>query len=187
MAGREPSKREILAADVAAELLGGTWKSRDGIGAPGRMHDFDVKLRDGRCIALEVTTIADENVIAFHEVLADAADWAAAPLLKSDWLVAFPDPVGGEPVIKIKPRKPSIIDALKALETHGVQMLGPEALRPYVPLAASTPPAVRDSIGKLISAGVTLVRSSARPVGAQPTWHVWSSVLTGRWSGIRIS
>jgi hypothetical protein len=151
-----------LAAEVVAGLLGGTSKSRDGVGAAEGMHDFDVELSDGNCIALEVTTIADKNVIEFHEVLADAANWAAAPQLKSDWLVAFPDPVGGEPVIKIKPRKPAIIDALKALETHGVQMLGPEALEPHLPLAASTPPAVQDSIGKLVSSGVTLVRSSGR-------------------------
>ena len=65
-----------MAAEVVAELLSGSCEPRDGMGAPEGMHDFDVELPDGGRVALEVTTIADHDVVGFHEALADA-DWAA--------------------------------------------------------------------------------------------------------------
>ena len=46
---------ERRAADLLKELLGGECEPRDADGAPG-MHDFDLRLDDGRTLAAEATT-----------------------------------------------------------------------------------------------------------------------------------
>ena len=48
-------REERRAAELLKELLGGDYKPRDVGGAQG-MHDFDLRLNDGRTIAVEVTT-----------------------------------------------------------------------------------------------------------------------------------
>ena len=55
MDGREPTDAELAAANIVTGALGGSWVSRDVIGAPEGMHDFDVNVPDARYIALEVT------------------------------------------------------------------------------------------------------------------------------------
>jgi len=81
MAGREPTPEELAAADVIADALGGRWESRDGEDAPPGMHDFDVILPDGRCIALEVTSAIDGAVVALSDAASDKkGDNSAGPL-----------------------------------------------------------------------------------------------------------
>jgi hypothetical protein len=154
--GHEPTPLELQAAAVVAEHLGGTEQPRDGVGAPPKTHDFDIHLPDGRCIALEVTSIAHPDVVGFHNLMGDT-EWMA-PALRSDWWVALPDPEGGQPVIRIKRVKRTIVDALKALETHDVALIDPDTLDPIAHLPHSLPAAVRDAIEKLRSTGVTFAR-----------------------------
>jgi hypothetical protein len=63
-AGRQAGTDEFAAADVVAGALGGRWESRDGKDDRPGMHDFDVILPDGRCIALEATSAIAGAVVA---------------------------------------------------------------------------------------------------------------------------
>ena len=51
---------EIAAAEIVAAYLDGNPEARDVEGAPDKKHDFDVVLRTGQRIALEVTAAVDE-------------------------------------------------------------------------------------------------------------------------------
>jgi hypothetical protein len=66
MAGREPDAFELRAGEIVAALLMGQAVSRDGLGAPDGMHDYDVDLVDGRRVALEVTTATDSDLESLH-------------------------------------------------------------------------------------------------------------------------
>lgn len=164
MAGRETSESELVAADVVADLVGGCWHSRDGVRAPDAMHDFDVALPGGGQIALEVTSIADPDVVSFRSVLSDT-DWLA-PTLKCDWWVVLPDPEPRQPILRIKRRAAAIVKALLSLEEYDVTVLGPDVLETSTrPTIEPVPVAVRSAIDTLISVGVTLVRSTGRRDG----------------------
>jgi hypothetical protein len=65
-------------------------------------------------------------------------------------------------VIRVKREKSTIVAALAALETHGVSELNRDRLNPWARIPNSTPPAVRETIIKLISVPVTFVRSFGR-------------------------
>jgi hypothetical protein len=160
MAGSEPTPRELQAGEVVAERVGGTLESRDGSHAAPGMYDFDIHLPDGRVIALEVTTIADFKVVGFHNLMGDTM-WVA-PELNTDWWVALPDPEGGQPVIKIKRSKPTMVSALAALEAHGITQLEPDMLDRLELLPESTPPVVREGIKKLSAMGIRLVYSTGQ-------------------------
>jgi hypothetical protein len=57
----------LAAADVVVDALGGRWESRDGEDALPGMHDFDVILPGGRCIALEVKSAIDGAAVALWD------------------------------------------------------------------------------------------------------------------------
>jgi hypothetical protein len=82
MAGRVPAPEELAAADIVARALGGRWESRDGEGDPPGMHDFDVILRYGRSIVLEVTSAIDGAVVALSDAAfsEEQGDSSAGPL-----------------------------------------------------------------------------------------------------------
>ena len=117
MAGREPAPEELAAANVVAAALGGRWESRDGEDDPPGMHDFDVILSDGRCIALEVTSATDGAVVA----LSDAAvgregrhqRWPA-PGLANDWIVTIP-----QRPVRVAEMMSAMLPILEAFEEHG--------------------------------------------------------------------
>lgn len=160
MAGREPTPGELQAAALVAEQVGGKEVPRDGVGAPAGMHDFDIQLPGGRCIALEVTAVAHPDVVAFHNLMGDT-EWVA-PTLQTDWWVALPDPEPGRPAIRVKQTKPEIVSALATLEAHDITQLDPGMLDEWVRLPESTPPAVIEAIGRLGSIGIRFVRSTGQ-------------------------
>ena len=57
---------ERRAAELLKELLGGEYKPRDTAGAQG-MHDFDLRLDDGKTFAVEVTTDTSRVHRAFQD------------------------------------------------------------------------------------------------------------------------
>jgi hypothetical protein len=117
MAGREPTPEELAAADVVADALGGRWESCDGEDAPPGIHDFDVILPDGRCIALEVTSAIAGAVVA----LSDAAfgregrkqRWPA-PDLANDWIVTI-----SQRPVRVAEMVNAMLAILEAFEAHG--------------------------------------------------------------------
>ena len=74
MAGRKMRADEIAAAEIVAAYLDGNPEARDVEGAPDKTHDFDVVLRTGQRIALEVTAAVDEARVSLdhaHPVRTD--------------------------------------------------------------------------------------------------------------------
>ncbi len=163
MSGREHDPRELHAAAAIAERLAGTADSRDGVSAPPGTHDFDIYLPDGRVVALEVTSIADRDVVAFHNLMGDTV--FLAPRLKADWWIRVPDPEAGQPAIRVKRAKPTILAALELLEAQAVSELEQDVLDPWARLPGSTPRAVHEAIEKLRSVEVTSVRSTGQRPG----------------------
>jgi hypothetical protein len=151
---------ELHAAAVVAEQLGGTEEMRDGVDAPDGMHDFDINLPDGRSVALEVTAIADPDVVGFHNLMGDTT-WIA-PGLRTDWWVGLPEPAPGRPAMRVKRQKPTIVSVLRTLEAHEISALEGWTLEPSAPLPCGTPPAVLEAITTLSQIGVLFVRSTGR-------------------------
>jgi hypothetical protein len=145
-------------------------------GAPDRTHDFDIDLPDGRRIALEVTTIANPDVISFAKAVRDPTWWAASEL-QTDWAVSLPGPDDDRKAIKVKAARSTIVSALVALEANGVPELKHHMLDLWAPLPDSTPPAVREAITKLVSVGVGYVRAWGR--SDDQVAHVWFMVNSG--------
>jgi hypothetical protein len=113
MAGSEPTPEEFAAAEFVTTRYGGTYEPRDAVHAPDGMHDFDVHLAGGRRIALEVTRIADADVVSFFSAAMDR-EWPA-PHLRNDWYVAVPEPGGTGPPVNIRRAAAVILPALAVL------------------------------------------------------------------------
>jgi hypothetical protein len=156
MAGREPAPEELAAADVIADALGGRWESRDGEDAPPGMHDFDVILPDGRCIALEVTSAIDGAVVA----LSDAAfgregrqqRWPA-PELANDWIVTIP-----QHPVRVAEMMSAMLPILEAFEEHGDADVDPGIDYTYVNPRSDMPATVVDATRQMVKLGVTRAR-----------------------------
>jgi hypothetical protein len=87
MAGRKMRANESAAAEIVAAYLDGKPEPRDVERAPDKTHDFDVVLRTGQRLALEVTAVVDEARVRFDHA-AFGKDWIA-PTLAHDWWVVF--------------------------------------------------------------------------------------------------
>jgi len=156
MAGREPAPEELAAAEVVAGALGGRWESRDGEDDPLGMHDFDVTLPDGRCIALEVTSAIDGAVLA----LSDAAfgregrqrRWAAAGLT-NDWIVTIP-----QRPVRVAEMMNAMLPILEAFEVHGHADVDPHVDYVYNSPRSELPTPVVDAARRMIELGVTRAR-----------------------------
>lgn len=76
---------ERRAAELLKQLLGGEHRPRDTGGALG-MHDFDLRLDDGKVLAVEVTTDASRVDRAFrHQIDATSRRWWRRPPGRSRW------------------------------------------------------------------------------------------------------
>ncbi|HYB27956.1 MAG TPA: hypothetical protein VEF89_15165 [Solirubrobacteraceae bacterium] len=156
MAGREPAPEELAAADVVADAVGGHWESRDGEGDPPGMHDFDVILPDGRCIALEVTSAIDGAVVA----LSDAAfgregrqqRWPA-PALTNDWIVTIP-----QRRVRVADMMSAMLPILEVFEEHGHADVDPHVNYAYVSPRSEMPAAVVEAARRMVELGVTRAR-----------------------------
>jgi hypothetical protein len=159
MAGREPAPEELAAADVVADALGGRWELRDGEGDPPGMHDFDVILPDGRCIALEVTSAIDGAVVA----LSDAAfgregrqqRWPA-PGLANDWIVTIP-----QRPVRVAEMMSAMLPILEAFEEHGHADVDPHINYAYVSPRSEMPAPVVEAARQMVELGVTRARALA--------------------------
>jgi hypothetical protein len=156
MAGREPAPEELAAADVVAGALGGRWESRDGEDDPPGMHDFDVILPHGRCIALEVTSAIDGAVVA----LSDAAfgregrqqRWPAAGLA-NDWVVTIP-----QRPVRVAEMMSAMLPILEAFEEHGHADVDPHITYAYVSPRSEMPAPVVEAARRMVDLGVTRAR-----------------------------
>lgn len=84
---------ERRAAELLKELLGGTYTPRDTAGAQG-MHDFDLRLDDGRTFAVEVTTDTSSVDRAFQDQI-KRINPLDVPGLTRVWLVTLQTPGDG--------------------------------------------------------------------------------------------
>jgi hypothetical protein len=82
---KRPWDSEAHAAEIVSAHLGGTTRRIDPGGGATQLHDFDVELKDGATIAVEVTR---HNVPSSLAVLTelDKRDWHFAQL-RHDWVV----------------------------------------------------------------------------------------------------
>ena len=156
MAGREPAPEELAAADVVVGALGGRWESRDGEDDPPGMHDFDVILPGGRCIALEVTSAIDGAVVA----LSDAAfgregrqqRWPA-PGLANDWIVTIP-----QRPVRVAEMMSAMLPILEAFEEHGHADVDPHITYACVSPRSEMPAPVVEAARRMVDLGVTRAR-----------------------------
>jgi hypothetical protein len=156
MAGREPAPEELAAADIVSGALGGRWESRDAEDDPPGMHDFDVVLPDGRCIALEVTSAIDGAVVA----LSDAAfgregrqrRWAA-PGLANDWIMTIP-----QRPVRVAEMMTAMLPILEAFEVHGHADVDAHINYAYVSPRSELPAPLVAAATRMVELGVTRAR-----------------------------
>lgn len=164
MAGREPSREELAAADIVARHLGGTSESRDGVTVRQGMHDFDIELADGRRVALEVTSAVDGAVIELQNT-AFGNEWRA-PELQSDWWIGIPQETTN---IRLRKSHCSFVSALRVLEAHRIPGIAPDWIDFGIP--ATLAAAVVQSVQSLFTLGIDWARSADPPQGGTAQLH----------------
>jgi hypothetical protein len=120
------------------------------------MHDFDVILPDGRCIALEVTSAIDGAVVA----LSDAAfgregrqqRWPA-PDLANDWIVTIP-----QRPVRVAEMMSAMLPILEAFEEHGDADVDPHIDHAYVSPRSEMPATVVEAARQMVKLGVARAR-----------------------------
>jgi len=178
MAGREPAPEELAAADIIADALGARWESRDGEGDPPGMHDFDVILPDGRCVALEVTSAIDGAVVA----LSDAAfgregrqqRWPA-PGLANDWIVTIP-----QRSVRVAEMMSAMLLILEVFEEHEHADVDPHINYVYVSPRSDMPAPVVGAARRMVGLGVTRARVLAPRTDGEAEMFV---TITGGFAG----
>jgi hypothetical protein len=111
VSGRALSEEERAAGAIVAQQLGGHEIERDG---QRGSHDFDVELPDGRTIALEVTSAADEAMEALsREALHKVRE---EPTLRQSWWIGLPR----DRSLRVDPLMARVVPLLEVLERHGV-------------------------------------------------------------------
>src|SRR5271155_2885845 len=103
------SPDEEAAGNIVAAQVGGTPVARDVLGAQDRTHDLDIELPDGRCIALEVTSPADPELVSMRA--AAGKPWPA-PSLSASWWISYVS----RPPVSIKTMMRGLAAHLKVLE-----------------------------------------------------------------------
>ena len=108
---------EIAAAEIVAAYLDGNPEARDVEGAPDKTHDFDVVLRTGQRIALEVTAAVDEARVSLEHA-AFGKDWFGATLAHDWWVVLSRRIV--DPSIRVYRVMKQIVPLLEVMERYEV-------------------------------------------------------------------
>ena len=101
---------ERRAAELLKELLGGEYTPRDIDGAQG-MHDFDLRLDDGRTFAVEVTTDTSRVDRAFQDQI-NRISPLEVPGLTRVWLVDLATPGDGPDDQQASHRRVKALQAL---------------------------------------------------------------------------
>ena len=114
---------ERRAAELLKQLLGGEYKPRDTDGAQG-MHDFDLRLDDGRTFAVEVTTDTSSVDKAFQDQI-NRISLLDVPGLTRVWHVDLWTPGDGPDDQRasgrrVKALKAGLTDILRELERAGL-------------------------------------------------------------------
>ncbi len=115
------------------------------------MHDFDVILPDGRCVALEVTSAIDGVVVA----LSDAAfgregrqqRWPA-PDLANDWIVTIP-----QRPVRVAEMMSAMLPILEIFEEHEHADVDPHINYAYVSPRSEMPTAVVEAARRMVELG----------------------------------
>ncbi len=113
-----PDGYEQAAARILAAQLGGTARALDVPGAAERTPDLEVVIADGRTIAVEITTAADEAIEALHR-LAIEREWPA-PSLAYHWWLGVPN--NGN--VRVKALMRGVVRHLEVLERNDVEQIG---------------------------------------------------------------
>jgi hypothetical protein len=83
-----PDRRdEPNAAQIVRDRTGGSTTPRDVPGAPSRTHDFDLRLPDGKLIALEITSNTDPVYRSLFEEIRKQGMWPCPALPCSLYLL----------------------------------------------------------------------------------------------------
>ena len=85
---REEHPEEYRAALLLQSLLDGVWFTPRDIGGAQGMHDFDLKLNDGRTFAVEVTSDKSQTDTAFQSQV-EQINPLPAPDLAHSWAEAL--------------------------------------------------------------------------------------------------
>jgi hypothetical protein len=154
---------EEVAAELVADIEAGTATRKDVPRAKSGTHDFDVECRDGRLIALEITTSAVGADMSMWRAISKQ-DWES-PGLRDGWAISveLPSSSGSSPDIK-KLRR-NIERLLSALDVQGVdsfdtfleQSRPPNAVRAEVMELGKLGVARGRAVPGLSSEGVPLV------------------------------
>lgn len=178
MAGREPGPEELSAAEIVVGVLGGSYVSRDGVGAPDGMHEFDVRLPDARVLALEVTTALDGDAVKLS-IAAFGKDGAPrrwpAPGLANDWILTIEQrPL---PVAKVMGAMPRI---LEVFERHGRDDVDPaREYGSYMSPHSTLPPELVEAAREMVKLGVNWARIFGARVGPEALMFI--TISGGFW------
>ncbi len=165
MPGRALKAEEVAAGEIVAGHVGGEAKPRDVPGAPDASHDVDIKLLDGRRIALEVTSAADPELRSMR-VAAYEKVWNA-PSLSANWWVSF---AGGSQV-QIKAMMRGLEANLRILEEHGVTGVGTFSSAQ----GADTSDAVAEATRQILGGRITGAGSLGAPAPGESARMLLSS------------
>ena len=105
---------ELEAAWTVAAVIGGIPERRDRPDSPNGTHDFDITLRDGTVIALEVTSHVDEAVAALWRDVRKTRFDAAG--LRRSWSIQVRQPTGSRSDPKVKDLRRRLPHLLKEVE-----------------------------------------------------------------------
>jgi hypothetical protein len=113
---RNPHEYECRASKILSRVLCGEVVWRDVRGAPSGTHDFDLKLADGKTIAVEVTSFTDENAQAFWRAVSKKR-WRTSELSKS-WVLDVC------PTARVRTLRDQVEQHLRVLEKTSVPEFG---------------------------------------------------------------
>jgi hypothetical protein len=120
------------------------------------MHDFDVNLPDGRCIALEVTGAINEQAVRLSEAAYGTEGrerrWPG-PGLANDWLIVIP-----QRPIRIARLMREMVPMLTLLEREGLTRVDTSVNPAYRSPAPGTSPEVVEATLQVFNSGVTEAR-----------------------------
>jgi hypothetical protein len=148
VAQRTIRQYEDVAAAVVAEIEKGRWKKLDVHGAAPATHDYDVVAADGRRIALEVTSAANNVEISMWNAIS-ARDWEC-PSLRHSWQLSVVQP--GSKALSVRQLHGQVERLLGVLEGGDVREI--EADTPN----ESLPQDIKAAIAELRSLGVRRAR-----------------------------
>jgi hypothetical protein len=170
----------LAAAEIVAEALGGTFKSRDGVDAAEGMHDFDISVA-GRLIALEVTTATDAESVQLSDRAygkkGNERKWPA-PELAHNWVVVI-----GSALRDVRGVVRDMRPILRVFEEHGTPNIDTRIDPAYAPLPADTPIEVAEARSQMFN---NVRVKAAHDIGPPQAGEaeIFLSISAGVWGDI---